>query len=374
MVCFQAPEGGGAVSGNAGSGGMGGEGGRHDTGGTGAGNTVRCTPLGECSPPDACHTATCMQGNCTSSVNVGAACSNSVPGCCDGGCVDLETDPSNCGVCLNSCAKGTCQDGVCRYQTLTHVTDACAIAIDQGGHIYWAQSSTGNIYKLSPGSSSSTTFVSGAMVAGSCGGIAVDPMNVYWTSQNGQNGRVLKASPSGMPLTSPFLPSPFAYQSGIAVNAQNIFWTDFNGGTVSWMPLGVDSGTSTQIAWGAQQPSGIALALDSTVVYWTDEGSDQIMKAPLLPTQGPPVRLATSMFHNPRGIAVDATNVYWVTESSVESAPIGGGKPTVLATRGAPGKVLQGIAVDNTSVYWIADMGTNSNGTTINEAILQIPK
>jgi len=49
---------------------------------------------------------------------------------CEGACVDLQTDPDNCGACGDVCATGVCQAGVCLGATVGHV-----VAI---GHDYQA--------------------------------------------------------------------------------------------------------------------------------------------------------------------------------------------------------------------------------------------
>jgi hypothetical protein len=37
---------------------------------------------------------------------------------CGGNCVNLQTDPGNCGSCGNVCPSGTCQNGVCKTQMM----------------------------------------------------------------------------------------------------------------------------------------------------------------------------------------------------------------------------------------------------------------
>ncbi len=76
----------------------------------GQGVCVECLDSEDCTPFDTCTPAECLAGVCkdATSCAVGETC-------CPDGCVDTDTDESNCGACDNACAVGeTCCDGVCK--------------------------------------------------------------------------------------------------------------------------------------------------------------------------------------------------------------------------------------------------------------------
>ncbi len=59
-----------------------------------------------------------------------------------------------------------------------------------------------------------------------------------------------------------------------------------------------------------------------------------------------------------RDIQIDGNTVYWVDDASLDKVALDGGAVTVIATSvNAPVPLLRGLAVDATRVYWTGECG-----------------
>ena len=105
------PQGGGASTGGAGNGGASG------AAGSDSGEADACTPpyndplhCGDCANVCSGVTPVCAPAN--GSYECRQLCDDPLSNC-SGTCVDLKSDPSNCGTCGKSCPSGACQGGNC---------------------------------------------------------------------------------------------------------------------------------------------------------------------------------------------------------------------------------------------------------------------
>jgi hypothetical protein len=161
---------------------------------------------------------------------------------------------------------------------------------------------------------------------------------------------VLAAAPSGQ---------------AIATDGLFVFWTS-DDGTVTSIDRGVDAGSPIQLASGQQKPRGIAV--DATHVYWATQLGGTIVK---VPKGGGTSIVLTTGVDRPRAIAIDATHVYWASDlaGTIGRVSKSGGPPAILADNQS---LPLRVAVDGTHVYWINDLAEAEAGTT--GAVMRVAK
>jgi hypothetical protein len=175
--------------------------------------------------------------------------------------------------------------------------------------------------------------------------IAADAKNVYWTTWRpiDPNGTVKRAPLSG---GVPVMLTTDVGPGAIAVDATSLYWASPQQYTITKMPI--DGHSPTVMASGSDAESAFAIAVDSMNVYWTT-GRGAVMQMPT--GGGTPIAIASDQGF-PRGIAVDATSVYFTTfdTGTVKKVPIGGGIVTTLASgQDAPAAIV----VHGDTAYWL---------------------
>jgi hypothetical protein len=173
--------------------------------------------------------------------------------------------------------------------------------------------------------------------------------------------------------------APGINPEALTIDEANVYWTD-RGEETYYPPYyeeeaGIYAAPLTGTAdGGAAAPTllassslPVAIAIDSSYVYWTNINYSRTGGAILrVPKAGGTAATLVSGSILPSGLAVDGTSIYWVDDiaGGPMKAPKSGGAAVTLAT-GYPGTL---IGIDATSLYWtVATRTTPQTG-----AVMQI--
>jgi hypothetical protein len=330
----------------------------------------QCTCVTECSGQ--CVDLTSDPNNCgmcnMACTSVVETCTNSMCVCtatmcpsadggvgADGGgaetCIDTTSDPNNCGGCGIPCAY-TCSDSQCGPLQLAAAgfDGAAAIATD-GTNVYWMTTSfSGSIDECAVsgcnnGPTQIGTNVNNDNNFNGGGLLSVGGAYVYWPDEVSVM-EVTIASSTQASFAAPANSSPYA----IATNGNDVYWTDVNLGILK-CPVAATCASPTTIlslaTLGGSSFSPQLIAVDATYVYWSD-ASDGIYSYPL--AGGTKVTLSpTSASVFPIVLLASGGRLYWTD--------FDGGLTTVLATSTSATTYYAdsdafGLATDGTNLYW----------------------
>ncbi len=312
------------------------------------------------------NTPTCSGGKCTCP---GTTCGMS--------CVDVKTDPNNCGGCGKVCDGGGCSDGKCSSPSSidSSAGTPSAITVDSA-NVYFLDATGGNVVKVPIAGGAPVTLATGQTA--SPAGIAIDATNVYWTNKGtntcssgdagtctyNQDGTVVQVPiAGGTPVT---LATGQDFPVGITVMQSIVYWVNTNGGTVMSTPAG--GGPVVTLAAGQPSPWAIASSTLTQSIYWLDRGTVQnehhdgalvrMTPEPAAEPDAGPINLMAANLLDPTALAVDTATIYWTSQGTeaagykdgaVLKLPITGGNPTFVALgQGGPSSVV----VDSKNVYW----------------------
>jgi hypothetical protein len=183
---------------------------------------------------------------------------------------------------------------------------------------------------------------------------------LYWRDYNAAS--IMRCSVDCNDDPSTFLKwTTIGYAGFVPTETQVFFTGDPGSGLVEECPA---SGCSSPTTFASGQQAPDELAISGTDLYWLDLGTvlsmgkvveyvdGGVMKCPLSGCADA-AALATGLSY-PSSLAVDGKNAYWAQENSVVACGVAGcnGAPsTVASVPGASGGV-RGVAVDATDVYF----------------------
>ena len=276
---------------------------------------------------------------------------------CNGTCVGTSDDPSNCGSCGHDCQDGACVNGQCQPVTLASAqVQPWGLAINEV-NVYWTTTSGSVLSCAKTGCGTGpTTIASGQLTPI---GIAVDDTNVYWTNNKG--GTVAFCPLDGCDGEPTTLASGQLNPRGIAVDDVNVYWTNYaSPGEVAGCSKSGCSGAPTVLASNQASPLGIVAG--AGFLYWTNNTiPGTTMSCATSGCADQPTQIAVSLGAD--GIAANASDIYWVEQGQMPGQPDGLLRScqlpgcTVVGTIGAGLTDPRGVALDPGTAFFTSFAG-----------------
>ena len=324
-------------------------------------NALDCTvsdlSCGSCPSGQVCFNGSCIQSVCFNAVSgydlltgwgspkCSLVAELACPTTCGGAlCVDLNSDPNNCGTCGNICpGTGDCSGGACHVPiTLASTVQPAGLTLD-ATNVYWTDGASAfTVPKHSPGAV--TVIVqqppSSSGLTEPPWSVAVDSNAVFWTGP----GVIWSA-----PLTGAVTPTTLvnvANGDALAVQTDgaHVYWADT--GDVWSLPVAGGTPVSLTPLNNAAEPFGFAISPPDGFLAAT--ALSEVFSLPLV--GGGPTVIANPL-NNPTRLATFGGTVYFATAGGpIMAVPMAGGAVTPVTTT-ANQKVVA-IAADAANVYW----------------------
>ena len=265
----------------------------------------------------------------------------------DGGCVDVLSDPQNCGRCGHSCQGRACVGGACATVVLAQsLPRPDWLAVD-ATHVYFTcdgkSGQVGQENEIDKVDIAGTTVTTLRKEAAIPAGIAVDATNVYWTQLSGTSSSVLKIDKLGTPASwTKIADAPLSDARGLALGGNELYWA---GNTVVRRALTTDNTTfGTDWATGLVGAQGVALS--PTRLYVT---SGAPLNWTVVERSSKSVVFQGNLAGTAFDVFVEGASAFVVTGVAAYMTDVGG-LVTAILDQGFTGGV--GIVADKERIYW----------------------
>lgn len=187
------------------------------------------------------------------------------------------------------------------------------VALDRD-HVYWVVTGTmtsghyfgdGSIWRANKDGSTPEML---AQMQNFPSRIAVGGTHVYWTNDYG--GTVMRCAVGGCSLSPETLYEMQDEPSGIALDATGVYWANYHGGSIM---KGALDGKTPAFALAESRGFIDALTTDGQTLFWTEAITHDVMG---IPNAGGMLSPRATDQKLPLDIAVDEEAVYWTDETS----------------------------------------------------------
>jgi hypothetical protein len=172
-------------------------------------------------------------------------------------CVDVSSDPDNCGACARSCQGGGCASGSCQPVMLASGEDQPIRLTANGGWLYWTDYGSGEVKRVPVSGGAVETLASGQR---DLSGLCADGTHVYWIVSLGADAGIWSATLDGGAPVQLAAGSP---SNTVVHIGDRLYWGDRFSKEI--MTLGVDGGSGASWSLGAVATD---IASDGTQLFW----------------------------------------------------------------------------------------------------------
>jgi hypothetical protein len=270
-------------------------------------------------------------------------------GCFPG--VGVTAAESKALACGGECRIKSCSTGPCGAELVAEDADSpLALAVGDGGTIYWSTGLGGAIRQLSPGGAITELAKVGGMVRG----LALRAGRLYWTAAESESALTTRVGsmllPSGAPATLELAGNLVT----IGLSGTRAFFADFGRGVVAVpSPSGLIEGTPQRVA-GWSNAFGISVVGER--VFWSQLNLDNSIR--YFDQRSPrQTHLLACHQQSPGPLVADQQSVYWInrdlyeTDGRIMVQGLSESFPRVLLARDELEN--RSLAGSDTHLYWV---------------------
>jgi hypothetical protein len=193
---------------------------------------------------------------------------------------------------------------------------------------------------------------------------------LYWI--NNASGSVATANRAGGEVIQHFFfasPEP----DGITADSTHVYWTDTGTNEIGRAELSGANVEPSLIPTVGEVPEGIAV--DAGHVYWANLVGQAIGRANLDGSEPEPNFIQLSAGSFPEGVAIEGPHVYWASAGhggEIGRSNLEGGEVEEKLITGLGG-AISALAANTTHLYWSTNVGVgraNIDGTEVNSALV----